>query len=158
MVLKPNKLPKWADIDIVDPTSGQNNVVEPPLEKQENGWDRSEYPSRNWFNWLGRQTYRWLSWFKQQEEQSVVTNGNGVGLFTIDNSLITLHATNLTDHSHYLLAIGHKHAGQAPNLTIVVSYNLQLGTNNVAGDYQVTGGGLSPNDLVVWGQSKIIPS
>lgn len=33
MVLKPTILPEWAENDVVDPISGQNNVLEPPTEK-----------------------------------------------------------------------------------------------------------------------------
>ena len=96
MVDKPDKMPKWADLDAVDPISGQNNVLEPPPEKQTNGWNRLEYPPRNWFNWLGRYTYRWINWFNQQEQQAKVTDGTGTGLFPTNNALITLHAVDST--------------------------------------------------------------
>ena len=73
MVSKPTILPEWAENDVVDPISGQNNVLEPPPEKKLEGWARLEYPPRNWFNWLARYTWRWLNWLNQQEEQSIVT-------------------------------------------------------------------------------------
>ena len=49
--------PRWATEDQIDPISGQNNVVEPPTTKKDNGWARKEIPPRQWFNWLGRKTY-----------------------------------------------------------------------------------------------------
>ena len=80
MVSKPTIIPVWAQNDVVDPISGQNNVLEPPNEKKLEGWASLEYPPRNWFNWLFRYIYLWILWFKQQEEQAVVTDGNGAGL------------------------------------------------------------------------------
>jgi hypothetical protein len=77
MVDKPSTFPTWAELDVVDPTSGQNNVTTPPLEKQNYGWAFGEEPPRNWFNWLGRYTNNWLKWFDQQESQSTVTPGDG---------------------------------------------------------------------------------
>jgi len=154
MVSKPSTLPKWADTDVIDPVSGQYNVVEPPPEKQTNGWDRLEYPPRNWFNWLGRYTYRWLNWLKQQEEQAVVTDGNGSGLFVTDNALITLHAVDSTTPANYIYCVGYKGSGVAPSLTVVSSNILTLGAGTISGDQPISGG--TAANLIVWGQSKII--
>jgi len=60
---KPTTLPKFADEDKVDATSGQNNVVEPENDPHQRfGWDFKEQPPRNFFNWLHRWTYRWIQW------------------------------------------------------------------------------------------------
>ena len=141
--------------DVVDGVSGQNNVLEPPPEKQNNGWDRLEYPPRNWFNWLGRFTYRWLNWLKQQEEQAVVTDGNGVGLFPTDSALITLHAVDSTTPANYIYAVGYKGSGANPSFTVVSNNVLTLGAATITGDQAISGG--TAGNIIVWGQSKIIP-
>ena len=63
---KPTTLPRFAELDQVDPTSGQNNVVEPPANWKDYGWDYQEEPPRNYFNWLHRWTYEWLNWVDQK--------------------------------------------------------------------------------------------
>lgn len=155
MVSKPSTLPKWAENDVVDGVSGENNVIEPPAEKQNIGWSRLEYPPRNWFNWLGRYTYRWLNWLKQQEEQAVVTDGNGVGLFPTDDALITLHAVDSTTPANYLVAVGYKASATNPALTVIASNTLTLGAATVTGDQAISGG--TAGDIIAWGQTKIIP-
>ncbi len=73
---KPTKFPQWAtdangnDNDVVNPTSGQNNVVEPPAAKKLLGWDFKEKPPRNWFNWLARLTAQWLKWLDEQTAET----------------------------------------------------------------------------------------
>src|SRR5271169_1576970 len=75
-IQKPSVFPLWAQLDVVNPTSGQNNVTTPPLELQQYGWAFESQPPRNWFNWLGRYTSNWLQWLNQQESQSRVTSDN----------------------------------------------------------------------------------
>jgi hypothetical protein len=64
-VTKPTTLPAWATLDVVDPTSGKNNVVEPSLTIKNRGWDFKEKPPRQWWNWLGRITSAWITWLSQ---------------------------------------------------------------------------------------------
>jgi len=91
---KPDKLPEYATTDRTDPTTGQNNVIEPPTAKKTYGWNFLEKPARNWMNWLHRKTYEWLTWFNQFftsdgklkiNEINEFDSGQGV---TIDGSLI----------------------------------------------------------------------
>jgi hypothetical protein len=77
MATKPTVLPMWAESDQADPISGSNNVLTPPPALQTYGWIYKQFPPRNFFNWLGRYTYRWLAWLKQQEEQAIITDGTG---------------------------------------------------------------------------------
>lgn len=63
----PSTLPIWAPQDVVDPVSKQNNVETPPDQQQQFGWGFQQFPPRNWFNWLGRWTYNWLNYFKQND-------------------------------------------------------------------------------------------
>lgn len=156
MVLKPSILPEWAENDVVDRISGQNNVLEPPTEKKLEGWARLEFPPRNWFNWLSRYTYRWLSFLKQQEEQAVLTDGNGVCLFPYDNVLITLTAVDIANPTRYIFAIGAKKTGLAPTLTVVSNNTLTLGAGTLAGNQIVNGG--AATDILVWGQTKTYPT
>lgn len=155
MVSKPTTLPKWAENDVVDPISQQNNVLEPPTEKQDEGWSRLEFPPRQWFNWLSRWVYRWILWFKQQEEQSVVTDGDGVGLFVTDDSLIEIVAVDKVTPANYLYAVGYKGAGSAPVLNVIDSNVLTLGAGTIGGDQPISGG--TPSNVIVYGQTKIIP-
>ena len=62
MSKRPLKLPRWADIDSVDPISGKNNVIEPTEAKKNDGWSYREKPARNWFNWLFRRIYEWFGY------------------------------------------------------------------------------------------------
>lgn len=156
MVDKPTKLPRWAENNVEDPISGQNNVLEPPEEKKDSGWARLEFPPRQWFNWLSRKTWEWLAWLKQQEEQAVVTDGDGVGLFPTDGALITLYAVD-TSNNNVMYAIGHKQSSTNPTLEIIYSTGstLGLGTATPTGNQAISGG--TAGDIIVWGQSKIIP-
>ncbi len=69
----PSQLPVWATTDQIDPTSLQNNVLEPPLAYQQFGWTRGQFPPRNWFNWLGRKTYNALNYLLALQKQEVTT-------------------------------------------------------------------------------------
>ena len=155
MVSKPTILPEWAENDVVDPISGQNNVLEPPPEKKLEGWSRLEYPPRNWFNWLARYTWRWLNWLNQQEEQSIVTDGSGVNIFPISGSLCVLFAVDTASPTHYLYAIG-ANVGGTVTLTVVASATLALGA--ISGTSVPITGAADPTTIIAWGQSKIIPS
>jgi len=67
MVLpQPDQFPDWAMLDVVDGVSHINNVIAPPLEKQDSGWARQEFPPRQWFNWLGRYTAKWIRYLFQE--------------------------------------------------------------------------------------------
>jgi len=55
-------LPEWASSDVVDPTSGQNNKVEPPAGWKSNGWSYQEKPPRNYDNWQKWQYYKWIEY------------------------------------------------------------------------------------------------
>lgn len=60
---KPTVKPQFAWDDQVDPTSGKNNVIEPPAAKKQYGWDYKEKPARNWMNWIHRITLNWVDHF-----------------------------------------------------------------------------------------------
>lgn len=156
MVSKPTILPQWATDDVQDPISQQYNVVEPPLEKKTDGWFFREKPNRQWWNWLHRQAYLWLQWLDQQESQNVTTGAAGVGLFPIDDALITITAVDLDDSTSFLTATGIKTAGNAPAFAAgsIQSNNLSLGTGLANGTQAITGG----TNVIVTGQSRIIPT
>lgn len=163
MADKPDTLPKWAEDNIVDPISGVNNVTEPPEEFQLNGWPSKFFPVRQWVNWLGRYTYRWLAWLKQQEEQAVVTNGDGEGLFSINDALISYYAVDKQDPTHFIMAVGYKGAGDNAVLNVVANDTLTLNTGGftTTGDSPIdlsTVTDNNPDNVIIWGQSKIIQS
>jgi len=64
---KPIKFPRWASDDIVDPTSGVNNVVEPSEAKKDLGHGpKGEFPPRQYQNWFMRLVYEWIVWLEEQ--------------------------------------------------------------------------------------------
>lgn len=69
---RPTDFPRWtitaagADIDVVNPTSGKNNVIAPSAAKLNNGFDLAEYPPRQDFNWLFRLGAKWFYWLDQE--------------------------------------------------------------------------------------------
>lgn len=70
---RPDKYPDWAINDVVNPISGQNNVIEPPQAKKNNGWDYRDKGARNWFNWLGRYTANWIKYLDAPVVYTVAT-------------------------------------------------------------------------------------
>lgn len=73
---KPSKLPRWADQDIVDPTSSVNNVVEPSEAKKDLGHGPlGEFPPRQYQNWFMRLVYLWIKWFDEQNTNVIVLSG-----------------------------------------------------------------------------------
>jgi len=94
MPTEPTKLPEWATTDVVDGTSGENNVAEPSAAKKLRGWDREEIPPRQWWNWLGRLTNEWVEWFQ----------GTTIPL-SITNSTLNEQKTDVTGHTHEITGI-----------------------------------------------------
>jgi hypothetical protein len=88
---KPTKYPDWAvntdgtDHDVIDPTSLQNNVVEPTAGKKLTGWTYTEKPPRNIFNWLARITTQWIRWI-----DDYIVNTIDVAIGTIQGQITTL--------------------------------------------------------------------
>lgn len=70
MTDRPNKYPDWATEDYIDPVSGENNVIEPPLEKKQKGWGYRDKGIRNWFNYNGRLINDWTKYLDFMAPQS----------------------------------------------------------------------------------------
>ena len=66
MTARPSLFPDWALLDQVDPTSEQNNVIEPPAAWKNYGWTYQEKPARNYVNWLGRYVANWLHYLAER--------------------------------------------------------------------------------------------
>lgn len=94
MPTKPSKLPRWASTDVVDGTSGQNNVAEPSEPKKDLGWDFPEKPNRQWFNWLFRTIYQWTDWL----------NGTTIPL-TLDGTTTNEQKADGTGHTHEITGL-----------------------------------------------------
>lgn len=71
MATKPSKIPEWAISDHVDPTSGENNVVEPSAGQKDTGWLFKQKPPRQYFNWLARFTHLWIQFIDDSIDQEV---------------------------------------------------------------------------------------
>jgi len=65
MTVTRTTLPRWATDDVIDGTSGLNNVIEPSEAKKDVGWNYLEKPARQYFNWLGRQTNQWFNYLDE---------------------------------------------------------------------------------------------
>lgn len=156
MADKPIVYPQWASNNVQDPISQQFNVVEPPLEKKTDGWFLGEKPNRQWWNWFQRTVYDWILWLDQQEAQNVTTGAAGVGLFPINNALITITAVDLDDSTLFYQATGIKLVGAAPAFAAgsIMSNGLALGVGTSSGNQPITGG----TNVIITGRSSIIPT
>lgn len=105
MTARPDKFPRWASNDVVDATTGQNNVVEPPDSRKDAGWAYQEKPPRNWVNWLWRKAHDWLVHLDErtnslgtvpQVPASMVVTVNSGFLDMIGGIRKNIAATNLT--------------------------------------------------------------
>lgn len=165
MATKPSQYPEWASSDQTDPVSGQNNVLEPPPQKKTYGWDRLEFPPRNWFNWLGRLTYEWIAWLDQQESQSNTvqqSNAGSVSVFEmVDGGMALLEVvdTDAGNADAWLDAIVYiPPASSLPTYPISMNVKTHGGTTDItaasidaAGVVTITGG---TGPFIVYAQMK----
>lgn len=126
---------------------GQQNVGQPPDAVLANGFipetagARGQPLPAQWMNWLFQKVFRLIN-------RDRVSDANGVGLFTVPNSVIRLEAFDRTDPNKYLVAIGYKGAADAVHtLRVVSSATLTLGAATVGGNQPVSGG--SANVVIV---------
>ena len=80
---KPTQYPEWAsDPLLVDPESGQNNVVDPDTVAtglKPEGWKFKQKPPRAWFNWMHNLYYNWIGYFDESIDaivQSIIDLGS----------------------------------------------------------------------------------
>lgn len=98
---RPTEFPEYARNDVVDPTSGVNNVVEPSEAKKDLGHGpSSEFPPRQYMNWLHRLTYKWLKYFDEGTPQNTVELSGTTS--TGDNTIINLPSGFTSDNTHVL--------------------------------------------------------
>ncbi len=145
---RPESLPQWATTEVVNAETGQLNVIEPPEEKKLIGWEFKEFPPRNWFNWLFRIIYYWLRHYSQR---TLVTDGDGVGLYPYEHCLITLYAVDTGTPANYIHAVGYRGTG-APVLNVISSNVLTLGIGSEDEDQPISGG--TASNIIVWGISQ----
>jgi len=128
---------------------GQQNVGAPPDSVLLSGFVPETAGSRGqplpaqWLNWLLRKLFRLAN-------RDVVTDSDGEGLFTIPDAFVRLEAVDRDDTDNYLVAVGWKGADTAPELKVVSSNGLALGTGTVGGNQPVTGG----TDVVILGMTR----
>lgn len=158
MVTKPSVFPIWAQLNAVDPISGQNNVTTPPLEKQNYGWDFNEQPPRNWFNWLGRYTYNWLAWLDQQESQSRVVDNTGTApafdIITGGMAIVYVIDSTTPANSFHGIAYIPPSPGAPVTVTKLGGTTLTVSTISVTGVITAAGGS---GNYIIYGQMKTIP-
>lgn len=136
--------------DYVGYPDGQQNVGQPPDAVLSRGFipetagARGQPLPAQWLNWLFQKVFRLIN-------RDRVSDANGVGLFTVPNSVIRLEAFDRTDPNKYLVAIGYKGAADVVHtLRVINSATLTLGTPTASGDQPVTGG----TDVVIMATSR----
>lgn len=129
---------------------GQQNVGQPPDAVLSQGFipetagARGQPLPAQWLNWLFQKVFRHIN-------RDRVSDANGVGLFTVPNSVIRLEAFDRNDPNKYLVAIGYKGAADVVHtLKVINSATLTLGTPTVGGNQPVTGG----TDVVITATSR----
>lgn len=136
--------------DYVSYPDGQQNVGQPPDAVLSRGFipetagARGQPLPAQWLNWLFQKVFRLIS-------RDRVSDANGVGLFTVPNSVIRLEAFDRNDPNKHLVAIGYKGASDGVHtLKVISSATLTLGTPTVGGNQPVTGG----TDVVIMATSR----
>lgn len=126
--------------DYVGYPDGQQNVGQPPDAVLSAGFipetagARGQPLPAQWLNWLFQKVFRHIN-------RDRVSDANGVGLFTVPNSVIRLEAFDRNDPNKYLVAIGYKGAADAVHtLKVINSATLTLGAATVGGNQPVSGG------------------
>lgn len=159
MVNKPTVLPMWAVSNRPDPTSGQNNVTTPPLEKQNYGWNFKEKPPRNWFNWLGRTTYNCIAWLMQQEAQSATVDNAGTvpafDMVTGGMAIVYVIDTAVPANSFHGVAYIPPNAASPVTVTKLSGTTLTVSTISPTGVITAAGG---TGPYIINGQMKNIPT
>lgn len=69
LLTRPAEFPRWATVPGTDALSGQPNIVQPPGSKMNTGFHYREKPPRNWWNWLQRRNYDWLTFLDEQKQE-----------------------------------------------------------------------------------------
>lgn len=136
--------------DYVGYPDGQQNVGQPPDAVLSQGFipetagGRGQPLPAQWLNWLFQKVFRYIN-------RDRVSDANGVGLFTVPNSVIRLEAFDRANPNKYLVAIGYKGAADVVHtLKVINSATLTLGTPTVGGNQPVTGG----TDVVIMATSR----
>lgn len=80
MADKPTDKPEWASDHPIQDSNyslgpGNADVVEPDAAKKGDGWDHSEAPPYEWFNWLFRIIYEWVLWFDDFDQNHTHDGG-----------------------------------------------------------------------------------
>jgi hypothetical protein len=126
--------------DYVSYSDGQQNVGQPPDAVLSAGFipetagARGQPLPAQWLNWLFQKVFRLIN-------RDRVSDANGVGLFTVPDSVIRLEAFDRNDPNKYLVAIGYKGAADAVHtLKVINNATLTLGAATVGGNQPVSGG------------------
>jgi len=157
MIPLPTQLPVWATTDQIDPVNLQNNVVEPPPAYQQFGWTRSEFPPRQWFNWLGRNTYECLAYLLQQQALNATTvdaSGGTPIVNVIIGGLVLINVVDTAVNGNYFSGICYVPPSPGSATTINVIKNNAI---TITGGVQTNGGviitGTGTGPYIISGQT-----
>lgn len=135
--MQPSELPEWALLDVLDPLSGQYNVVEPPQEVKNEGWRIGEKPNRQWWNWYNRTVYDWIVYFNSIFSAGAATSQSLIPVwdgFTVQPSVNFLYYSVIGDKCFINGNI--QWSGNADTTNPVRINNLPFLAKNVSGFLQ----------------------
>lgn len=152
MVDRPTNYPRWATNDETDEFNVPT-VIDPGEGKKNTGWVVFERPAYNIMNWIHKKTYEWILYLDEKiYGRYKVTNGNGVGVIPLNNSIIILYAINKATPTQYIHAIGYRGTG---NVTFNVLSNNTLTLGTSVGSNQPINGA-TPDNIIIYAQFKIL--
>lgn len=159
MIQMPDQLPMWAEQDVTDPVSLQNNVLLPPPTYQQFGWTKGQFPPRNWFNWLARYTYRWIKYLAQIKAQTVTTTdatGTSTIFDVVNGGMCLIYIIDTGAFSTFFEGITYVPPAYTSGTTTFRSVasggsTLTIGPINSTGGITVSGG---TGNYVISGQTK----
>ena len=147
-LLPPSEFPTWCTDDQADPVSMQNNAFLPPPEKQQYGFNRLEFPPRNWINYLFRTINEWIMYLAQQAGLSITADGSGttptVNVVTGGMALIYVVDTSVTANFYEgIVYVPPGYSSGTLTFNTVSSSTLTVGAISAAGTVTI-GGGTGP--------------
>ena len=95
---RPTEILEWATVDLVDPITGVNNVVEPPQSLKNTGYAPAYIkPTRQYENWFKRATSKWIKYLDQKAGSNLMElQTSWWGQVYIDSSYVKSIAKNKT--------------------------------------------------------------
>lgn len=121
---KPGTLPRWADVSL--------DFVEPPSNKQDQGFIGAEQPPAQYFNWLFNLLYQWMQYLNAPDDFTIGAAKLATEANAVAPRLTVSPAAEATAQYVCLGAFGDARVwiGSSTRLAIIITYNATRSTNN----------------------------